>query len=89
MDTAGLKRTIRNLHDDLENTGRIDPELRNLLEQLDVDLHRLLAATEEVEQERSGLQEQLEMIASRFESQHPQMASVLREIGIALARVGI
>jgi cell division septum initiation protein DivIVA len=89
MDTTRLKKTIRKLNDDLERTGRIDPELRELLEDLDADLHRLLAATEEVEQERSGLQEQLEMIASRFESQHPQMASMLREIGVALARVGI
>ena len=89
MDTRQLKSTIKNLHADLEGTGPVDPELRKLLEQLDNDLHRLLAARDEVEKEQSGFQERLEFIATEFDSRHPQLAGVLREIGVALARVGI
>jgi uncharacterized coiled-coil DUF342 family protein len=89
MNTDRLKATIKGLHDDLERTGEADPELRELLQHLDADLHRLLAAGDEVERERSGLQERLEEIATRFDSRHPQLAGVLREIGVALARVGI
>jgi chromosome segregation ATPase len=89
MDVEQLKTTIRDLHADLEKTGEADPELRKLLRQLDNDLHRLLAARAEVEKEQSGFQERLESIAADFDTRHPQLAGVLREIGVALARVGI
>ena len=89
MNIDQLKSTIRDLHADLEKTGEADPELRKLLQQLDSDLHRLLAAQAEVEKEQSGFQERLESIAADFDTRHPQLAGVLRELGIALARVGI
>ncbi|NIP18030.1 MAG: DUF4404 family protein [Xanthomonadales bacterium] len=89
MDTEQLKSTIRELHADLERAGPADPELRELLQQLGDDLHRLLAAREQVEKERSGFQERLEALATEFDSRHPQLAGVLREIGAALSRVGI
>ena len=89
MDIEQLKSAIRNVHADLENTGEADPELRRLLQQLDEDLHRLLAARAEVEKEQSGLQARLEGLAADFDTQHPKLARVLREIGVALARVGI
>lgn len=89
MDTDRLKSTIRELHGDLEKTGETDPELHKLLTQLDSDLHRLLEARAEVEQEQTGLQERLESLAADFDTQHPKLAGVLRELGVALARVGI
>lgn len=89
MDTDRLKRTIRDLHEDLEKTGQADPELKQLLKQLDGDLHRLLAAKAEVEKEQSGFNQRLESIAADFDTRHPQLAGVLRELADALARVGI
>ena len=89
MSTKDIKTTIRNLHESLEGSGPIDPETRELLAQLDTDLHRLLAAKEEVENEESGFQERLESLAADFDSQHPQLSAILRELGDALARVGI
>ena len=89
MNPDELKTAIRDLHADLEKTGEADPELRKLLKQLDDDLHRLLAARAEVAQEQSGFQERLEALAADFDTRHPRLAGVLRELGDALARVGI
>ena len=89
MNVDQLKSAIRELHADLEKTGRVDPELRALLKKLDGDLHRLLAAKAEVQKEQSGFNERLESIAADFDTRHPQLAGVLRELGDALAKVGI
>lgn len=84
-----IKSTLRDLHQSLEQAGPIDPETRELLSQLDQDLHRVLAAREEVREEEAGLQERLEAVAAGFDSRHPQLSAILREIGDALSRVGI
>lgn len=89
MSTEQIKSTIRDLHERLEEAGPIDAETRQLLSQLDQDLHRLLAAKVEVQDEEAGFQERLESIAADFDSRHPQLAGILRELGDALARVGI
>ena len=89
MSSEQIKTTIRNLHQRLEKAGPIDGETRELLTELDQDLHRLLAAKVEVEDEEAGFQERLESIAADFDSRHPQLAAILRELGDALARVGI
>jgi len=89
MSTEQIKSTIRDLHERLEEAGPIDGETRQLLSQLDQDLHRLLAAKVEVQDEEAGFQERLESIAADFDSRHPQLAGILRELGDALARVGI
>ncbi len=89
MSTDHIKSTIRTLHKNLEESGPLDPETRELLGQLDTDLHRLLEARKEVEGEEEGFQERLESLAADFDSRHPQLSAVLRELGDALARVGI
>jgi len=89
MSTEKIKSTIRDLHQRLEDAGPIDSETHELLSQLDRDLHRLLAARAEVESEEAGLQERLESLAADFDSRHPQFSAMLRELGDALARVGI
>jgi len=89
MSTEKIKSTIRDLHQRLEDAGPVDGELRELLAQLDQDLHRLLAARAEMASEEAGLQERLESLAADFDSRHPQFSSMLRELGAALSRVGI
>jgi hypothetical protein len=89
MSSEQIKSSIRTLHERLEDAGPIDTETRELLAQLDADLHRLLAAKDDVPIEEDGLQERLESIAADFDSRHPQLSAVLRELGDALARVGI
>ena len=89
MKGKDIKSTIRDLHENLEKAGPIDPETRELLSQLDRDLHHLLESDGRGDREEDGLQERLEALAADFDSRHPQLSAVLRELGVALARVGI
>ena len=89
MNNEDIKTTIRTLHKTLEQSGPVDPETRELLSELDQDVHRLLAKEGTAEEEEGGLQERLEALAADFDSRHPQLAGILRELGVALARVGI
>ncbi len=81
-----LKDTLEDLHRRLADTDDVDPELKELLEVLDGDIHKLL---ETGAPEPAGLASQAESVASRFAARHPQLEGVLREIADALARVGI
>jgi hypothetical protein len=89
MESKDIKSTIRDLHENLEKAGPIDPETRELLNQLDRDLHSLLEGGGREDREEEGLQDRLESLAADFDSRHPQLSAVLRELGVALARVGI
>ena len=89
MANEDVKTTIRALHRTLERAGPVDPETRELLNELDQDVHRLLAQEGETGNDEGGLQERLEALAADFDSRHPQLSAILRELGVALARVGI
>lgn len=89
MDHNDIKSTIQDLHRNLEKAGPIDPETRDLLRQLDRELHQLLEHRKEEEGAEESLQDRLEALAADFDSRHPQLSAVLRELGVALARVGI
>ena len=81
-----LKETLSSLHERLEATEDVDPELADLLRTLDADIQKLL---ETGEPEASGLANRAENAVSRFAANHPQLEPILREIADALARVGI
>ncbi len=89
MNIDQLKSTIRDLHTDLDKTGQLDPELKELLQLLDEDLHRLLSRQADESLDTSGISERLESMAADFATQHPKLAPVLREVADALAKVGI
>lgn len=89
MSLEKIKSSLRELHGQLEKAGPVDEETGKLLSQLDTDLHRLLGEHAAGDADPDGLQERLESIAAGFDSRHPQLSAVLRELGVALARVGI
>ncbi|NIM68870.1 MAG: DUF4404 family protein [Xanthomonadales bacterium] len=89
MEPDQLKASLRALHAALEKTGSADPELRALLTELDADLHRLLAERGKPTEEGAGLNTRLEEMAADFDSRHPQLAPLLRELADNLAKVGI
>jgi signal transduction histidine kinase len=89
MSKHDIKTTIRALHETLEQSGPVDPETRELLSELDQDVHRLLAQESVEGEDEGGLQERLEALAADFDSRYPQLSGILRELGVALARVGI
>lgn len=89
MSDKDINAAIKALHRSLEKSGSVDPETRQLLQELDQDVDRLLSRDAAEREDEGGLQERLEELAADFDSQHPQLAAILRELGVALARVGI
>ena len=89
MNINRLKSDIKDLHADLEKTGQADGELRELLQQLDSDLHRLLSTDDNATKDSPGFSERIESVAADFDARHPQIASTLREMADSLAKVGI
>ena len=94
MTTDQMKDALRQIHAELEGKGTVDPELRGLLQTLETDIHSVLDRTETdpaagAEPETSSVTSRIDSIAAQFETEHPQMAPVLRQVGDALARMGI
>lgn len=90
MTTDQMKEALRQLHGELEGKESVDPELRGLLETLETDIHHLLDQPEsETAPDTSDVTTRLDSMAAQFETDHPQIAPVLRQVGDALARIGI
>jgi Domain of unknown function (DUF4404) len=95
---AALKETLKQLHANLETTGEVDAELKELLRVLDNDIQQLLKHDEETapKEEMSGdaspaseLSERAQSLSAKFAAQHPHLEPVLREFMDSLSRMGI
>lgn len=91
MNTEDLKRTLEQLHRELEGGAAVDPELRTILKTLDADIHKALrqpqgvgAAAPETE-----LSARAREVSARFAADHPYLESALRDLMDALAKMGI
>jgi hypothetical protein len=96
MGTDALKNTLKELHSKLESGQAPDPELMQLLQTLDADIHALLAkqagagaATTVAADDSAGLADRARAISAGFATQHPHLEPVLRELTDMLARIGI
>lgn len=90
MTTEEMKAALRQLHSELATKETIDPETRDLLRTLELDIHSALDQPEsETAPDTSDLTTRLDSMAAQFETDHPQIAPVLRQVGDALARIGI
>lgn len=85
MNTQELHQLLRQLHDELGKAAALDDESRELLGVVARDIGALTEAREEA----SGHVPGLERIAVRFESDHPALSAVARQIADALAKAGI
>jgi chromosome segregation ATPase len=82
MDSQQLKETLKRLHGELEATGSADQELKDLLRELDQDIHRLTERHESPGR-------RLEQAALEFEAEHPRVAALLSELADTLAKLGL
>lgn len=87
MDKDELKSLLLKLHDALQQSPELDPELKGLLDDVDQDLHRL--AHEGDEPESEGLSTRLDSVAAEFDAEHPQASGILREVADLLNKMGI
>ena len=89
MRSEDIKHRLTELHQELEKTPRLDEDLRELLMEVDGDIHSLLASEEPAEAEMQGLRKRLEALAADFDAQHPNTNIFFRELIHALGRMGI
>lgn len=89
MSSSDIKTTLNRLHDELEKTPELDEDLRELLMEVDGEIHSLLSARERAETEVQGLRERVESLAADFAAQHPNTEVFFRELINALGRMGI
>jgi ABC-type transporter Mla subunit MlaD len=80
---------LAQLHEQLAQTQRADPETLAQLRKLTVDIERLLdenqdVSTPEAEPVTSGLRDLL----LRFEADHPQLSVTVGKVADALAAIG-
>jgi hypothetical protein len=85
VTSPDLQQLLRRLHDELGRAESLDDESRKLLGVVARDITALSAAKEGV----SGHVPALERVAVKFESKHPALSAVARQLVDALAKAGI
>lgn len=88
MKKDQIKDTLRRLHADLDARNVVDPELRQLLAELDADIHNLLDRGERPS-DGASLVERLESLETEFATEHPAIERFARELIDALGKMGI
>jgi chromosome segregation ATPase len=89
MDTNSMKESLKSLHANLEATRDVDPELKELLQALDNDIHQLLRRDQDAASSTEGLVRRAQEISARLAVRHPHIEPALREVADALGRMGI
>lgn len=88
MSDQKIKELLASLQKELEDTDKIDPETRQLVRELDEDIHRLVdGGSDPLDAE--SLIDRATAIETQFAIEHPRAERFLREIMASLSRVGI
>lgn len=88
MSLPDLKTTLIELHRELEQTKRVDPELQRLLQQLDEDI-RQLTDPEATVSAQGNYAERLTAYEAEFSIEYPQLAGIFRSLLQTLHSIGI
>jgi hypothetical protein len=89
MNKNQIKDTLRRVHADLDARNVVDPELRELLADLDADIHKLLDRGAGNGPDSASLVERLESLETEFATEHPTIERFARELIDALGKMGI
>lgn len=85
MTSPELQQLLRQLHEELGRAGSLDDESRELLSVVSRDIATLTAAGDDA----AGHVPALERMAVKFESDHPALSAVARQLVDALGKAGI
>lgn len=93
MDATELKTLLQRLKQELESGQPVAPELRQLLQTLDTDIQQALQSSstkaKAPSDDEASLNERAQVIEARFASDHPYLASTLRDVLDTLGKMGI
>ncbi len=86
MSDKELTRLLREVHDELEDTGEVSAEQRELLAELMAEIREHV---DERPEDEHGFGERLGEAVEQFAQTHPTLAFTLRRIMDSLAKMGI
>lgn len=90
MERAKLTETLEAVHRELASSEQVDPQARDLLQELLGDIQRLLDEPSGARaREDEGLGDRVTDVAATFEADHPRLAATVRQVIDALATMGI
>jgi hypothetical protein len=89
MSHESLRDLLQRVHERLSGSGAVDERSRELLKTLVHDIERALAQPGNTDAEKLDAEPRLEALAVKFESEHPALAGVLRQLMDALGKAGI
>ena len=84
-----VKAALSELHKALEEVDSVDPAIRDLLTQVDGDIHNLLEAQAPEAEETSALMRRIEELGAEFAARHPHTERFFQELVSTLGRLGI
>ena len=87
-DREQLHQTLEQLHEQLEETDQLDPELADQLKQTMDDIRTTLEKQGQIDDHHS-LTERLHESARHFEDSHPILSGTLGRLIDALGQMGI
>jgi len=89
MADQDLRQELKELHDQMEASLHKEPLDKDLLGHIMTDLVRIAQGEKLGEEAGESLVEQLEDQAADFDSRHPKIAGILRDIVDILSKLGI
>jgi hypothetical protein len=89
MDKDSLRERLAQLHDELSEAHRADPEAHRPLGEILPEIKRLADRPATSSMADASLPQRLEQIAVQFEADHPALAGSVRRIVDPLGEVGI
>jgi hypothetical protein len=89
MPDETLRELLARVHERLAAASSIDPEAREMLATVMRDIDALAKGAPRAASRPAPPAHRLEALAVRFESDHPAIAQLLRQIGALLGQAGI
>lgn len=91
MDKQELASLLKKLQAELESGQAMDDSLKQDLQALDKDIQKVLGQTSPgvVGDEEASLNERAQELEARFSTDHPYLASTLRDVMDTLGKMGI
>ena len=89
MSNEELKERLEKLHEALEKAHTLAPEKRDRFGHLMTDMVEIAQGEPNKEIHKETLKEKLEHKASDFDTDHPRLAGVIRQVLDALNKMGI
>jgi hypothetical protein len=89
MSDESLRELLERVHQRLSGDGALDARSREMLKTLMHDIERALAQQGKTGGKKLEAEPRLEALAVKFESEHPALAGVLRQLMDALGKAGI